>query len=121
MTKYIKGKVVEATVTGIENYGIFVSLDEYYSGLIHISEVSHNFVRDIHDYVNIGETIYVEIIGIDEESNHLNLSIKNINYHKKPVVKRKKIIETSLGFKTLAYKLPIWIEESVKKMEKTQK
>ena len=118
MAKYIKGKIVEATVTGIETYGIFVSLDEYFSGLIHISEVSHGFVKDIHDYVKIGDTIYAEVIGIDEESSHLNLSIKNINYRKKPSIKRKKIIETSLGFKTLAYKLPIWIEESVKKIEK---
>lgn len=121
MTKYVKGKIVEGTVTGIETYGIFVSLDEYYSGLIHISEVSHNFVKDVHDYVKIGDTIYVEIIGVDSESCHLSLSIKNINHLKKPSLKKKKIQETSLGFKTLAYKLPIWIEESVKKCEKTQK
>ena len=53
MTKFVKGKVIEATVTGIEPYGIFVSLDEYYSGLIHISEMSYGFVKDIHDYVSI--------------------------------------------------------------------
>lgn len=121
MTKFVKGKVVEATVTGIEPYGIFVSLDEYYSGLIHISEISHNYVKDIHDYVKIGDVIYAEIINIDEKLSHLSLSIKNINYRKKPIVKKKKIVETPLGFKTLAYKLPIWIEESLKKIEKTSK
>ena len=36
-------------------------------------------------------------------------------------VPKKKIKETSLGFKTLAYKLPIWIEENLKKQEKTIK
>lgn len=118
MPKYTKGKIVEGTVTGIESYGIFVSLDEYYSGLIHISEVSHNYVKDVHDYVKIGETIYVEIIGVDDDNYHLNLSIKNINYQKKYKAKRKKIKETEMGFKTLAYKLPIWIEENLKKMEK---
>ena len=116
MTKYKCGKIVEGTVTGIETYGIFVSLDEYYSGLIHISEVSHNFVKNVHDYVKIGDTIYVEIIGIDEETSHLSLSIKNIKYIKRASFKKKKIQETPLGFKTLAYKLPIWIEESIKKM-----
>lgn len=121
MAKYVKGKVVEATVTGIEPYGIFVSLDEYYSGLIHISEISHNFVRDVHNYVKIGDIIYTQIIDVDSESCRLSLSIKNINYKKKPVTRKKKIIETPLGFKTLAYKLPIWINESLEKIEKTSK
>ena len=121
MTKYKKGKIVEGIVTGIESYGIFVSLDEYYSGLIHISEISHNFVSNIHDYVNIGDTIYVEILNVDEKEGHLNLSIKNINYKKKVQKKRKKIIETKNGFNTLAYKLPMWVEESLKKIEKNQK
>ena len=45
MLKYDKGKIVTGQVTGIEKYGIFVSLDEFYSGLIHISEISDGFVR----------------------------------------------------------------------------
>lgn len=121
MTKYKKGKIVEGIVTGIESYGFFVSLDEYYSGLVHISEISNNFVSNIHDYVKIGDTIYVEILNVDENEGHLNLSIKNINYKKRQQKKRAKIIETSNGFNTLAYKLPLWIEESLKKFEKNQK
>ena len=49
MSKYEVGKIVIGCVTGVENYGIFVSLDEYYSGLIHISEISTKFVKDIND------------------------------------------------------------------------
>ncbi len=113
MTKYRKGKIVKATVTGIESYGAFVSLDEYYSGLIHISEVSHGFVKNINDFFSIGDEISVQILDVDEEQSHLKLSIKNINYKKEKRKKKVKIQETSLGFKTLAYKLPIWIEESV--------
>ena len=116
MSKYKKGRIIRGTVTGIESYGAFVSCDEYYSGLIHISEISHNFVKSITDYVNIGDVIFVEILDVDEELGQLKLSIKNIEYKKRTVVKRKKIIETSLGFSTLAYKLPIWIDESVKKI-----
>ena len=44
MNQYKKGEIVTGCVTGIEKYGIFVSLDEYYSGLIHISEISDFFV-----------------------------------------------------------------------------
>ena len=39
MTRYKKGDVVTGVVTGIEKYGIFVGLDDYNSGLIHISEI----------------------------------------------------------------------------------
>ena len=119
MTKYTKGRIVKVTVTGIESYGAFVSLDEYYSGLIHISEISHSFVKDIRDFVKIGDTIYAEIIDVDDKLCHLSLSIKNINYQARPIIKKRKIIETNLGFKTLAYKLPYWIKENLEKSQKT--
>ena len=80
MTKYEKDKIVTGYVTGIEKYGIFVNLDEYYSGLIHISEISSSFVKDINDYVNIGETIKMRIMSIDEKKHQIKLSIKNMNY-----------------------------------------
>ena len=117
MTKYKKGKIVRGTVTGIESYGVFVSCDEYYSGLIHISEISHGFVKNVADYVNIGDVISVEILDVDESLGQLKLSIKNIEYKKSNVYRRQKIKETSLGFSTLAYHLPIWIEENVKKIK----
>lgn len=117
MEKYKEGKIVKGTVTGIESYGIFVSLDDYYSGLIHISEVSHNFVSDIKNFVKVGDIINVEIIGVDEENNHLKLSIKNINYRINYQKKKKKIVETKQGFKTLAHYLPIWIDKKIKLKE----
>lgn len=117
MTKYKKGKIIRGTVTGIESYGVFVSCDEYYSGLIHISEISHGFVKNVSDYVNIGDVINVEILDVDESLGQLKLSIKNIDYKKSNATRRKKIMETSLGFSTLAYHLPIWVEESVKKIK----
>ena len=80
MSKYRKGKIIKGVVSGIETYGAFVKFDEYYTGLIHISEISHDFVKNITDYVNIGDTVYVEILEIDEKSTHLKLSIKNIEY-----------------------------------------
>ncbi len=117
MSKIKKGRIIRGTVTGIEPYGVFVSCDDYYTGLIHISEISHGFVKNITDFVRIGDLIFVEILDVDEELGHLKLSIKNIEYKKKVVVRRKKIRETSLGFKTLEYKLPFWIEESLKKIK----
>mgnify|MGYP004460215973 CR=1 FL=1 len=121
MTKYRKGDIVTGCVTGIENYGIFIGLDEYYSGLIHISEISNSFVKNISDYVNIGETIKVKVIECDDENFHLKLSIKDIDYRftKK---KRVKIKETESGFSTLRIKLNEWILEKEQEiLEKNKK
>lgn len=117
MTKYAKGKVVKGTVTCIEPYGAFMSFDEYYTGLIHISEISKGFVKDIHDFVNVGDHIYVEILDVDDEEAHLKLSIKNINYKINGQPKRRKIIETPHGFQTLSQKLPYWIDLQLKKQK----
>ncbi len=107
--KYAKGNIVTGCVTGIEDYGIFVSLDNYYSGLIHISEISDSFVRNISDYVNIGETINVEILEVNENNFHVKLSIKNIDYriNKK---RRTKIKEVGTGFKCLEDNLNKWLD-----------
>lgn len=118
MSKYRKGSIVRAIVSGIEPYGIFVSLDEYYTGLIHISEISNRFVKNINDIAKVGDNIYVKILDIDDENSHLKLSIKDIAYKKSKRIKKRKIVETPLGFKTLAYHLPIWIEENLQKIKK---
>lgn len=122
MGQYKKGEIVTGCVTGIEKYGIFVSLDEYYSGLIHISEISDFFVKNPADYVYVGETIRALVIDdSDLESYHVKLSIKNIDF-KFSKKKRKKIIETASGFSTLQQSLPLWIlkkkKEVLLKMQK---
>ena len=119
MSKYEKGKIVTGCVTGIENYGIFVSLDDYYSGLIHISEISTKFVKDVNDYVNIGETIRVKIVDKDEDSCHLKLSIKDIDYSVNSK-RRNKIVETEKGFETLSIKLEDWIEDKYTELENNE-
>lgn len=108
---YKKGMIIKGQVTGIEKYGIFVNVDFDYSGLIHISEISDGFVRNVSDYVSIGETIYVKIVEVDDDNLQLKLSIKNINY--KIDGKKKGIIESISGFCPLADNLDIWINEKL--------
>ena len=115
--KYKSGKIVKGCVTGIENYGIFVSFDEYYTGLIHISEISDGFVRNINNFVNLGETINVKILDVDEDNFHLKLSIKNIKYREADR-KRKKIEETGSGFEILKNNLDNWICEKSNEIKK---
>ena len=110
MTKFEKDKIVTGCVTGIEPYGIFVNLDDYYSGLIHISEISTDFVKNISDYATIGETLNMNVLEVDEKTHHIKLSIKDIDYKSE---KKGKIQETKNGFNTLRTMIPIWIEEGI--------
>ena len=112
MLKYEKGKIVTGQVTGIEKYGIFISLDEFYSGLIHISEISDGFVKNINDYVKVGETIKAKIVEIDEDNYHIKLSIKNMNYKIKHR-KNEPLEETKMGFMPLQKKLNSWINKKL--------
>lgn len=111
MSKYKVGSIVFGTVTGIENYGVFVNLDDYYTGLIHISEISHGFVKDVNDFVSLGDTIRVKVIDVDDDTCHVKLSIKDINY-KRLAPKRMKIEEVGSGFGILSDNLQKWIDNA---------
>lgn len=69
------GEIVEGKVTDIMDYGIFVKLDDKKSGLVHISEVSREYVKDIHDVINVGDIVKVKIMSIDDNGK-ISLSIK---------------------------------------------
>ncbi len=111
MGDYKEGDIIKGRVSGITKYGIFVHVDMAYTGLIHISEVSNEFVDDIGKYVQMGETIYCQVLEVDEKKAHLKLSIKNINY--KTVAEPHKIKETRLGFLPLKNALPNWLKEKM--------
>ena len=69
------GMIVTGKVTGIKNFGAFVSLDGGKSGLVHISEVANTYVEDIQSHLQEGQEVSVKVIGIDD-TGRINLSIK---------------------------------------------
>lgn len=107
--------IIEVTVTGIQKYGAFVLIDEKYDGLIHISEISSGYVKNINDYIKIKDKIYAQVVDIDEENNKFKLSIKNIDYRNDG-----KIINSednfSNGFEPLKEHLDLWINEKIKEI-----
>lgn len=105
------GSVVKGVVTGIQSYGIFVKINDEYSGLIHISEITERFVKDVNKCAKIGETIYVEINEIEEKNKKCILTVKGLNYR---IVDNPKIKESVRGFTPLKQHLPIWIDEKLK-------
>ncbi len=115
MTTYHEGDIVTGTVTGVEEYGIFLSLDENHSGLVHISEISDSFVKNVNDYAQINDKLTVKILSVDEEG-HYKLSIKELEENESK--KSHHIIETNHGFSTLKSNLSEWIDEAYLKIEK---
>ena len=115
MESYKNNQVIKCLVSGIEKYGIFVNIDKSYSGLIHISEVSSEFVRDLNDYVQKGDMIYAKIIEIDENNKQMKLSIKDIDY--KNSGEKKKSLESPNGFMPLKNALGVWTKEKLQEIE----
>ena len=111
---YHEGDIVKGVVTGVEDYGIFLSFDDNKSGLVHISEISDSFVKNVSDYAKINDEITVKVLSVDEDG-HYKLSIKDLEGPKNG---NHRIIETDKGFDTLREKLPGWIEEAYKETEK---
>ena len=117
MSYGIKRKeVVKVTITGIQKYGAFASLENNdYNGLIHISEISYGYVKNIHDFMNVGDLIYAEVLNIDDDSKQIKLSIKDIDY-KKDGIKLKRMAETKNGFAPLRDNLDNWINDKIKQI-----
>ncbi len=69
------GTIVEGVVTGLTNFGAFVSLPDNRSGMVHISEVSTDYVKDIKDHLSEKQQVKVKIIAISEDGK-ISLSIR---------------------------------------------
>lgn len=114
------GQIIEGKVTGIQPYGAFVALNEDVQGLVHISEITHGFVKDINEHLSVGDTVKVKVLNVDEEKNKVSLSIRQTEEPaKQPVASKPKRTqvapqkqEDASGFNTLKEKLQEWIEQS---------
>lgn len=68
------GSIMEGKVTAIMKFGAFVALEGGRSGLVHISEIANNYVNDVHDYLQEGQSVKVRVLA--SENGKINLSIK---------------------------------------------
>lgn len=69
------GSKLQGKVTGITNFGAFVELPEGSTGLVHISEVADNYVKDINDHLKVGDAVEVKVINVEKDGK-IGLSIK---------------------------------------------
>lgn len=69
------GKKLQGKVTGITNFGAFVELPEGKTGLVHISEVADNYVKDINEHLSVGDEVTVKVLNVESDGK-IGLSIK---------------------------------------------
>lgn len=118
--KYRTGMIVEGKVTGIQPYGAFISLDHNTSGLIHISEISDGFVKDIESFVKVGETVKVKIIDFDQKTRQAKLSLKALhrpharNRRRQYTHYKASLPSMRIGFHSIATHMDEWIAEAEK-------
>ncbi|MBM7651910.1 S1 domain-containing post-transcriptional regulator GSP13 [Neobacillus cucumis] len=118
------GSILTGKVTGIQPYGAFVALDENTQGLVHISEITHGYVKDINEHLKVGDEIKVKVLSVDEGAGKIGLSIRAteeapVQTAPKAKKPRKRLAaaiiseaEEQQGFNTLKDKLQEWIDQS---------
>ena len=79
------GELVVGEVDEIADFGVFVDLLEYEDkrGLAHVSEVASGWIKNIRDHVNVGQVVVCKVLEVDESSQQIDLSIKDVNDHQR--------------------------------------
>ena len=70
------GMVLEGTVTNVAAFGAFVDIGVHQDGLVHVSAMSDQFVKDPHDVVSSGEVVKVRVVDVDVPRNRIGLSLR---------------------------------------------
>ena len=92
------GAVVEGKVTRVTDFGAFVEIRETGEvGLVHISQIAHEFVRNVTDFVQEGQEITVKVLGRDEKGR-LDLSIKELQDEPEEMPRPKRIGKQAPAF-----------------------
>lgn len=118
--KLIPGQIITGQITGIQPYGAFVQVDEKTTGLIHISELSEGFVKDIESVVKVGDQVQLKVLDIDPKTNHLKLSLKALKSTSRKSRPRSRLIlkpKDKLGFTPIKEALPQWIADAKKELK----
>jgi uncharacterized protein len=70
------GMVLEGVVTNVTAFGAFVDIGVHQDGLVHISELTHRFIKDPHEVVRAGQIVKVQVMNVDLKSKRIGLSMK---------------------------------------------
>ena len=68
------GMTLEGVVTNVTNFGAFVDIGVHQDGLIHISKLSHTFVKNPHDVISVGDRVKTTVESVDLDLKRIQLS-----------------------------------------------
>jgi len=78
------GDLVIATVESVTDYGAYVKLDEFdKKGLLHISEISSSWIRNIRNFVREGQKVVLKVLRVNVEKEHVDLSLRRVTRREK--------------------------------------
>ena len=122
--KYQVGQLIVGKVYNVKPYALFMSFDDGVTGLLHISEISDSFIRDIEKYGSVGDEIKVKILSIDKDNGFLRVSYKQVppeEMYSSHTNQRKVPTTSEDEFLPLKEKLETWIKEAYENIEKGDK
>lgn len=70
------GMTLEGVATNITNFGAFVDIGVHQDGLVHISALSHSFVKDPHDVIKAGDVVKVKVLEVDAPRKRISLTMR---------------------------------------------
>ncbi|MDR1830187.1 MAG: RNA-binding transcriptional accessory protein [Candidatus Fibromonas sp.] len=79
MQDLITGSWLEGVVSNVTNFGAFVDIGVHQDGLLHISEMSENFVKDAKTFLTLGDVVKVRVVSVDAPNKRISLSMKQEN------------------------------------------
>ena len=88
------GNIKDGTVEKIMPFGVFVAMEGNRSGLVHISEISSGYIKDISEVLSVGDHVKVKVLGTDEKGR-INLSIKQAQTKEEEKGRSKKSLRPS--------------------------
>jgi S1 RNA binding domain protein len=107
------GSEIEGKITGITNYGAFVDLGEGDVGLVHISQVSDQYVTDINQFLKVGDLVKVKVLGMVKEGKY-DLSMKQVGREFKEKPRRR--AEESPPTGSFEHKITQFLKESEERL-----
>jgi len=112
------GDLVIATIETVTDYGAYAKLDEYDKrGLLHVSEISSSWIRNIRDFVREGQKVTLKVLRVDHEKGHIDLSLRRVTKRERieKVMSWKKERKADTLLRGVAEKLGMTSEEVYQK------
>jgi translation initiation factor 2 subunit 1 len=108
------GDLVIATIESVTDYGAYAKLDEFDKrGLLHVSEISSSWIRNIRDFVREGQKVVLKVLRVDYEKGHIDLSLRRVTKRERieKVMSWKKERKGETLLREVATKIGLTVDE----------